>query len=234
MEPSRLFSHFIAIFLATFSVIFTSITVATHVGIPTLSTISQQIVVVTMLHIFVLFVAFNVRTLSDLDIRTNPLITLVEGILHQKLEILSAMVELTGQLLAAIVASLIFWAGNKFPAPIAHPSIAYAICLEIIAMTVISWVYFHNYYHKKSHNFPYTMAAIIGVTSGLVFPTVGSTTHNPFRWLANCVPSGTCSGEEAAIFLGGPAAGVLLGYVAHYLTQWNTLVKIEKNKRYGI
>ena len=223
MRGIRLFAHFITVLLGTFLVLFSSITVATRIGLPTSPLMAVQLLVILVVHIFTLFVVFNVSATPDLDIRVNPYITLCEYLLHRKLPFDATMVELLGQLFGALLASLLFYGvTDTFLGPMILISSGAAFGLEIVAGLFVSWVYFHNYY--PSRNLPYTMGSVIGITSAIVFPYIGATTHNPYRYLAACIPAQSCSGAWW-VYIFGPLVGIIIGYIIHEVTRYNKKVR---------
>jgi len=221
----RLFAHFVAVTLSAFLVLFSSIVVATYIGLPSGPVIAVQLLIMMIIHIFSLFVIFNVSTITKLDIRVNPYLTLCESILHRKLPFDATMVEIMGQVFGALLASLMFYGITETTAylgPISIVSTGAAFGLEVIAGLFIAWVYFHNYYGPLSRNLPYTMGSVIGVTSALVFPTIGATTHNPLRYLAACIPAQSCS-NVWWVYIFGPLVGMIAGYLLHEITKYNKL-----------
>lgn len=220
MNSRRLGAHFVIVTLATFLVIFTSITIATFIGLPSSPAIAVQLLIIIVAHISALFIAFNIRTNFDLDVRVNPYVTFCEAVFHKRLQWSATLIELFGQLIGSTAASLLFYGITEpadFIGSLVIGSVGPAFGLEIVAGLFISWVYFHNYYYKNSVNLPLIMATIVGVTSGVVFPYIGATTHNPLRYLAACIPAGSCD-KHWWIYIVGPFIGMVIGYFIHNIT----------------
>ena len=223
MRAIRLLAHFFTVTLSTFLVIFTSIAVATYIGIPTDPVIAAQLLIMMLVHIFSLFVVFNVSSNNDLDIRVNPYLTFCEWVLHRKLPFVAAMVEFLGQVFGALFAALLFYGvteTTEFLSAVPLTNSGGSFGLEVFAGFFVSWVYFHNYYGPLSRNLPYTMGSIVGITSAIVFPYIGATTHNPLRYLAACIPAQSCS-NAWWVYVFGPLVGFLLGFFASRITKYN-------------
>lgn len=237
----RLLSHFVVTTIATATIIFISIIVSTFLKQPTVPvtvvTIAVQLTVLMLTHIFTLYVVFNLRTDPDLDVRVNPYITLVEVMFNKGLSWQAAIVELLGQVLGSVIASVILFGtiSNSqltFLSPliiVADNEQAWAWFLQVIASATLGFVYFHNYYYRHSFNLALTVASTVGVTSAVVYPFIGATTHNPFRYLAACVAANSCSGM-AYIYITGPLVGIPIGFVLSLMTQFNTRDQKRKLK----
>ena len=110
----RLFAHFIVVLIAAFTVI----TVSLHTGVYIQNAgITERIITIALVHLFIVFVALNIRTQTDLDVRINPYISIMEwGFNVRKLfpprkdKFLSCFIEIVAQLLGATIASALFYA----------------------------------------------------------------------------------------------------------------------------
>jgi len=194
---------------------------------------------VGLAHVAPLYVAFGIRTWKYYDIRINPYISLVEFLFHGKIGVIACLVEIGGQVLGAVIASAsAYGVLQNSPAFLAgvghnlnHTSPGWAFWLETFAGTFMGWVYFHNWYHEHIDRMPISMAYVVSMSTAIVYPFIGPTTHNPFRWLSACVIEGTCSTPNWWVFVFGPGAGVLLGFLIHLVT-WNVSIEDFKKKSY--
>lgn len=226
MHSKRLFSHFVLTAIASSTILFTSTIVATFV---VSANVATQLTVVMLIHIFTLYTIFNLRTDIDLDVRVNPYITLFEWISNnRKFSFPSAMVEWLGQLCGFGVATALLYGtvvigqfGFLGPVNIPEGGRFWAFFLEFFTTMIFAFVYFHNYYYRNSFNLAYTVATAVGITSAIVYPVIGATTHNPLRYLTACLAANTCSGTWY-IYIVGPLVGVATGFLLSLCTQWNT------------
>lgn len=224
-------SHFFLVFLSTWLVMFSSLFIGAIFGDVTAvtpPTIGIYAALVGLLHVPPLYIAFNARTWDRLDVRINPYISLAECLGHHAIGFIPCVVELVAQALGTVVATAFaygvladsptFSAG--FGSPIVNTGVGWAFFLELFSMLYVSWIYFHNWYHDQSPQMPITMAYIIGGTAAIVYPFIGATTHNPFRWLAACTLEGTCGAAGSWIYPVGPLVGAAVGFLFHLGTQY--------------
>ena len=241
-EQFRLhFIHFLMVLCSSFLVIFVSLMVAASFG-DTTSVLPPEIGVYAFLvgmgHLPALYIAFGIRTWKYYDIRINPYISLVEFLFHNAIGGIACLVEILAQALGALVAAVFAYGtlhnvpqflagvGN----PITYISYGWAFFLEIFAGTFMGWVYFHNWYYESVNTMPISMAYVITACTIIVYPFIGATTHNPFRWLSACVIENKCQTGAWWVFVFGPGIGCLIGYFIHTLT-WRVNVKKEKFRK---
>lgn len=237
----RLLAHFFAVLISAFLVLTVSLHVEVYIqGAPGLI---EQVILVSLMHIFIVFVVLNVRTLPDLDVRINPYISTVEWLFNVpqldaakrnrrnwSFKFAPYFVEIVAQALGATLASVLFYATISTSvdytfntAPIINQSVGWTFVLEIAASFLIAWIYFHNYYFRFSYQLPWTVASALGIMSGILFPFHGVSTFNPFRVIASCAPKGTCTNEAATwVLYVGPLVGIVLGWAISLLTRMTT------------
>lgn len=58
-----------------------------------------------------------------------------------------------------------------------------------------------------------------GVTTMLVYPFAGASTHNIFRALGGCIIRGTCGATGNWVMWTVPFLGTLVALMFHYMTQ---------------
>lgn len=221
--------HFINITIITFGAIFTSILLGVFMG-PPVSTggadLAMQVMAAVGVHVFIFFVAFNTEVLNAYATRLNPYVTLVDWLLDQSINAQLAFTELGAQALGATMASALFYAMvNSSPyayvgaTGIVNTQQGWAFFIEAVATALMAWTIFANRKHENRVRMALGIAYIVGVTAGFVYPFIGLTTHSPFRWLANCVPSGACGAPGFWIFFVAPLIGIPLGYFLHVATK---------------
>ena len=226
ISTQRLFGHFFAVLFSVTLVLTVSLQLEVYIQS---SSIGESMIAVSIVHSCIVYVALNVRTNSDLDVRLNPFVSIFEWVFNRYSSpnnYLILTVELIAQSTGALMASLLF-AGTAPTSFTIVSSIVkspgWTLIMEIIGSFSFSWIYFHNYYDKESVNLAFTVACALGVFSGILFPYHGVSTFNPLRTLAKCIPTSTCaiSTYEYILYL-GPFLGILLGYCGSIVSRQNT------------
>jgi hypothetical protein len=221
--------HFFAVMLSSWLAIFGSLMIGSMFGniagiVPPV--IGVYAVLVGLAHVPVLYIAFNIRTWKYYDVRINPYISILEFTLHQRIGFWACCVELAAQSVGTVVAASFFY-GVVHNSPlfvsgigdaITNTSLGWAFFLELMAGLFMAWVYFHNWYHDATVRMPITMCYVIAGMSTIVYPFIGPTTHNPFRYLSACVIEGTCFNRGWWVYIFGPATGMIIGYLFHMIT----------------
>lgn len=219
-------NHFLLVSISSFLAIFISLLIGASfgdmasIGPPNIGVYG---ILVGLGHIFPLYIAFNVRTWDYYDVRINPYITLMEFVGHQAIGFWSFVVEILAQAVGATVGGAFAYGVLKdtapfiagVSAPVINTSLGFAFVLELLSGFFMGFVYFHNWYHDNTIQMPLTMAYVVGGFTAISFPYIGTTTHNPFRYAAACIVESTCGGRGWWIYVFGPLAGVILGFVAH-------------------
>jgi hypothetical protein len=216
--------HFLTILLTTWIVIMGSLTIGavfgdvTKVTAPTLGTFT---LITGLAHGMIFYLAFNLTSHLKVQIRVNPVISLVEWGFRGRIGLNILWIEIVAQAIGATLAgasifalvhnNTTFLAGLGSPVINSSVGIGWAIYIEAFAMLVFSWVYF---YQGRGA----TLAYALGATVILVYPFLGPSTHNPFRWLAACIPEGACSVAGMAVFFAAPIIGAVLGFVFYRFT----------------
>jgi len=232
--PSRKYirvqvAHFFIVTASSWLAIFASLMIGAAFGDVTGITppaIGIYALLVGLGHVIPLYIAFNLRTWDRYDVRINPWITLFECVGHQRIGLVSCVVELIGQALGAVIASAwvtgilsdspLFRAG--IGSSVENTALGWACALEIIAGFFMGWVYFHQWYHDDSLSMPLTMSYVVSGMTMVVYPFLGSTTHNPFRFWAAAIIEGTAGQRGWWVFVFAPGIGVMLGYLFHTIT----------------
>jgi len=162
---------------------------------------------------------------GDRAVRINPYITLIEFVFERSITPLQAFLEILAQALAATAASAMTFALLKTSTvfdpsdssgSIVDVAVGWAFLIEVLVCVVVGWVFFQARVKNKTL---LSFAYAIGITSAIVYPFIGATTHNPFRWLAACVPGGTCGNNGAWVYPVAPLVGFLVGYGMFKLTK---------------
>ena len=145
------------------------------------------------------------------DVRVNLYVSLAEWLVRRRLSVNECAAEIFCQALGAVVAALVVYGTVRNTASLlpglggtlSNTSVGWAFALQMLSGVFIGWAA-----GKEA------FAQTLGVTVALVFPFVGTSTHNPFRWLSACIIEGTCGVPEAWTFPVGPLVGILVGSVA--------------------
>ena len=221
--------HFINITIITFGAIFTSILLGVFVGPPTSTggvDLGIQVLAGAGMHVFIFFVAFNTEVLDAFATRLNPYVTLVDLLLERSICWRVAAAEIAGQAFAALLAGSLFYGmiDNSTlsflpPTGIVNTAVGWGFFIEVVSTVLMAWVIFANRKHENRTRMALAVAYVVGVTAGFVYPFIGLTTHSPFRWLANCVPSGLCGANGFWVYFTGPLVGILAGYLLHKVTE---------------
>lgn len=220
--------HFFSVIIITFSLILVSITLGVFLGPPLLVPgvdLAMQVSIAVVVHVFIFFIGFNTRTSEEFAVRLNPYMTLADWLLEGEISTTLAFIEILAQSIGAVAASALFYgvissSPYNFLAPngITNINVGMGFVLEIVATLLMSWVFFSNRLYKNRIRMALSMAYVVGSTSALVYPFIGLTTHSPFRWLANCVPSGSCGAYGFWVFITAPAIGIPLGTFLYWIT----------------
>jgi len=226
-DTSAYVRHFGSVLIMVFGVVLVSITLGVFLG-PSVAAgpdLGMQVSIAAVIHVFIFFVAFNTRTSEEFAVRLNPYMTLTDYLLENSIDGTLTVVELCAQVLGALIASATFY-GIVSPSPypfvgttgITGTTQVAAFFAELISTALMSWVFFSNRLYKNRIRMALSMAYIVGVTAGFVYPFIGLTTHNPLRWLASCVPSGACGAPGFWVYFTAPLAGIPLGWIIHNAT----------------
>jgi hypothetical protein len=221
------FSHFVLVTIAAWLAVFSSLIIGASFGDVTAvvpPTIGLYMTVVGLAHIAPLYVAFNLRTWDVYDIRINPAITLFEYVAHQAIGFWSCVIEIVAQAIGAVIAGAMVQGiiGNNaafiagLGTPVRNTAVGWAFMLQATAALFMGFTYMHNWYHDKSNWMPTTMAYVVAGMSGICFPFLGATTHNPFRYLAACVLENTCNQRGWWVYSIAPFVGVFFGILVTF------------------
>lgn len=213
-EGRKQASHFIQIAFATFTVILVSICTGVFLGPPDSNRLAEQIVALAVIHSFIFYTTFK----RDFEVRLNPYVTITtwvsDALRGEEQRVHFFFTELGAQAVGATGASAIFYAlisSGMLPfvgqVSVQNTLVGWAFLIEIVASGIMSWTFFQKGVARMS------MAHAVSVSAALVYPFIGTTTHSPFRWLANCIPSGACNTNYSWIFPVAPLGGIILGHL---------------------
>lgn len=179
--------------------------------------IGNYALLVGALHVLPLYVALK----QDTIVRINPYISLVEFIFGRRIDFVTFLFEIIAQAAGAALGALSAWGVMRtnpqfiagFGSTITNTTTGWAFFLSAVSGALISWVYFSR------HGDHVALVTTLSATVALSFPFIGTTTHNPYRWLSACIVEQTCGSTGSWVFPTGPLVGVFVGWVMYWMTR---------------
>ncbi len=220
--------HFLAVMSCAFLIITVSLFIDAFMGNPVIPSpqpsIGFEAVLAGVAPAIMMVICFSIASAGGFDIRVNPYLTLLEWFPERNLGWRSAALEVIAQALGAAAAGGltlgVLSATGDIPVGgvagvISRTTAGWVFALEALAGFAMGWVYFHG----TEFGFADAMGKTVGITSVILYPFAGATTHNVFRYLSSCVIAGTCGTPGWWAYVFGPGAGMIVGWAWYLATR---------------